>query len=128
MSRRHARVTICVLLAAVAFVILPFELFIIAAIVVLLTASWAVSAHWYQQAFLAECEATDLRFSNIGLTDDLKNMTEDYDSTLQRLSEVLDEHALCPAPVDPAPVTSIAKPLRVVSSGKVPTQREGGAK
>jgi hypothetical protein len=123
-GRTVARTLTSVLFAAFALVILPFELFVIGFVVIALVASCAVAMHWYEVSIATEAERIHLVFEVEGLRIDKRHLTEDYDSTLARLSEVLDEHALCPAPVDPVPL--IVQPLHLVASGAVPKQRKGG--
>lgn len=84
----------------VAWLLLPTPLFLIAAVVVAIVAAICVAGYWYEQALRVEAERIHLVFEVAGLEIDLAAMTEDYESTLTRLSEVLDEHSLCPVPVE----------------------------
>ncbi len=137
MSRpRWAAVGTLVLLA---YLYLPDPLFLIAAIVVLIASGWVTAAVFYEQKLDVETERISLTFEAAGLQIDLKHMTEDYNSTLTRLSEVLDEHSLCPAPVEaveevPGLVEHTEQALRMISEPIVveasnvtafPQQRKG---
>lgn len=131
-QRNRARLILGLLLVFIAYMVLPLMPFVLGAVVVLLVASGVVSMYWYERAIDAESERFGAHMHAEGLEIDLRHMTQDYDSTLRRLSEVLDEHALCPAPVAPKPLARkrTAKKttaLKVVGGNTVPAQRKGGA-
>lgn len=110
-GRRLARWALIGLLVVIAAdEVLPTELFVIAAVVVALGAAAALSMHWYEQAVDVETENMQLRFAVIGLEDEVRDLVRDNDAMLCRLGEVLDEHALCPVPVDDVEVV-IAQPV-----------------
>lgn len=129
-QRNRARLLLAVLLVFIAFKLLPLVPFVVGAVVVLLVAAFAIAAYWYERAIDAEAERFGAVMHAEGLEIDLEHMTQDYDSTLGRLSEVLDEHALCPAPVEAKPIArkrTVKKTtaLKVVGGTKVPAQRNG---
>lgn len=152
-------------LALLAYLYLPDPLFFWAAAIVVCVSGWAYAAHLYEDQIRVEAErihlvleVADLRlkmekqaldalaeqsrlvFENQTLRIDLQHAHEDYESTLTRLSEVLDEHSLCPSPVEvveqvPGLVEHteqalhmIAEPIIVEASNVTafPTQRKGG--
>lgn len=128
-QRNRARLILALLLVFIAYMVLPLMPFVLGAVVVLLVAAGAVSMYWYERAIDAESERFGAHMHAEGLEIDLRHMTEDYDSTIKRLSEVLDEHSLCPAPVKPIARKRTAKKttaLKVVGgTQRVPAQRKG---
>lgn len=108
-TRRLARTLLLLLLGLISWSILPPTLFLIGVYVVSIVAAFAYAGHWYERAVIAESDRIGMSFEVVGLKDDLAAITREYDAVLLRLSEVLDEHALCPIPVDGKPA-----PLRVV--------------
>lgn len=95
-QRNRARLALVLAGLYVADRILPFEIFLIAVVVIALVAAAAFSMHWYEQAVDVETENMQLRFAVIGLESEIRDLVQDNDAMLCRLSEALDEHALCP--------------------------------
>lgn len=84
----------------------------IAAVVVIVVAGAYIIARLLGQRDELAVENVDLLFDLAGVKAANRQLVGDYDAVVKRLAEVLDEHALCPAPVSTG--------LRVV-----PPQRDG---
>jgi len=134
-GRRLSRWALIGLLTLIAWQILPTVPFVILAVVVLLVSAFAFSATWYERAIDVETENVSLLFAVASLEADNAELAREHEALLDRLSEVLDEHALCPVPVEEVPEKKPRATGGVVKSGtvtiigegrKIPAQRKGG--
>lgn len=105
-------------LGLVAYLALPLAPFLIGAAFLLVISALVLAGHWYEKAVDVETENMSLRFAVIGLEDDVAALTQEQDALLIRLSEVLDEHALCPVPVEEIAETSKPRAKGRISRGK----------
>lgn len=131
-GRRLARWGFVVYVTFVAWRVMPRAPFVILAVVALLASAFVFAATWYERAVDVETENMQLRFAVAGLEVDNEELAREQDSLLTRLSEVLDEHALCPVPVEPERTLATGGIVKsgtvtIIGEGrKVPAQRKGG--
>lgn len=132
-QRNRARLGLILCLAVIVYEILPFTPFVIVAVIVVLAAAAALAMHWHEQAVDVETENFQLRFAVAGLEADNIELAREQESLLDRLSAVLDEHSLCPAPVEdvapkPPATGGIVQrgTVTIIGEGrKIPRQRRG---
>jgi hypothetical protein len=96
---RRGWLVLATILTAIAWLTLPDPIFEIAVGVLVVIGSGVTAAYWYEQAIRAEADRIHAVFEAEGYRIDLRDLAEDHESLLIRLGEVLDEHSLCPAPI-----------------------------